>query len=235
MTMTNRPLTRRLLEEREHLRELGSHVHAAAREQLSKYMEQYALDDTGQREFLKRWGLPDGDLDMMKRKRSDLLGAGNLQDSKAWQESFEKCFLKPLDTAADKIIRDNALLTAAKTAICPFALLDIAVVIYRGTTMLGSLCRVYQLRTGPLDMLYLFALVMGQAFFAGEAEEHGEEIASSLTDAVPNALHGVGISALDWVPFGNLADKAGQGVANFLLINRIGRTACNMLRPLSAA
>ncbi|HUY33866.1 MAG TPA: YcjF family protein [Pirellulales bacterium] len=235
----NRPLTRRLLDEREHLRELGSHVHAAAREQLSTFMREYPLDQADQRGFLRRWGMPESEFEMMKRKRSDLLGAGNLQDSKAWQESFETCFLKPLDAAAGKIIRDNALLTAAKTAICPFALLDMAVVVYRGTSMLGSLCRVYQLRAGPLDMLYLFALVMGQAFFAGEVEEHGEEIASSLTEAVPIALHGVGISALDWVPgmppgLGKLAGKAGQGLANGLLLKRIGRSACELLRPLRA-
>jgi uncharacterized membrane protein YcjF (UPF0283 family) len=220
----NRPLTRRLLDEREQLRELGSQVHAAARGQLSKYMEQYALDDAGQREFLKRWGLPDSDLEMMKRKRSDLIGSGNLQDSKAWQESFETCFLVPLDTAAGKIIRDYAVLTAGKTAIIPYALLDMAVVIYMGTSMLGSLCRVYQLRAGPFDMLYLFALVMGQAFFAGEAEEHGEAIADFVLggDLAGDALR-------------KFTAKAGQGLANGLLLNRIGRNACKMLRPLSVA
>jgi len=229
-----------LLEEREHLRELGSHVHAAAREQLSKYMEQYALNDAGQLEFLKRWGLPDSDLEMMKRKRSDLVGSGNLQDSKAWQESFEICFLVPLDTAANKIIRDYAVLTAAKTAICPYALLDMAIVIYMGTSMLGSLCRVYQLRAGPLDMLYLFALVVGQSFFAGEMEEHSEDVASWFTgaldgDSAGDAVGHVSSDLASWVPgLGKLVGKATQGLANGLLLNRIGRNACKMLRPLSA-
>lgn len=232
----NRPIARRLLDEREHLHELAKHAHAAAREQLGGFMREYPLDDAGQLAFLRIWGLSDRDVEMMRRKRADLLAPGNLQDSRSWQESFETCFLVPLDTSATKIIRRYALLTATKTAISPWALLDMAIVIYMGTSMLGSLCRVYQLRAGPLDMVYLFGLVMGQSFFAGEIEEHSEEIASSLMEAISTALHGVAgdSSSLDLLlpGMGKLAGKAGQGIANGLLLNRIGRNACKLLRPL---
>ncbi|MBI3675189.1 MAG: DUF697 domain-containing protein [Proteobacteria bacterium] len=233
----NRPLTRKLLDERQHMRELAGLAQAAAREQLSRFMQGYPLDCVDQTAFLRRWGIAESELEMMMRKRTDLLAPGNLQDSQAWQESFENCFLVPLDTAAAKIIKHYAVLTAAKTAVIPYALLDMAVVIYMGTSMLGSLCRVYQLRAGPLDMLYLFALVMGQAFFAGEVEEHAEEIASSLKDSLESLGFGDAVEdAASWVPgLGKVARKAGQGFANGLLLSRIGRSACKMLRPLRAA
>ncbi|HVA48329.1 MAG TPA: YcjF family protein [Pirellulales bacterium] len=235
----SRPIARRLLDEREHLHELAKHVHAAAREQFGAFMREYPLDDAAQLAFLRIWGLSEREFEMMRRKRADLLEPGNLQDSRSWQESFETCFLVPLDASATKIIRRYAILTATKTAISPWALLDMAIVIYMGTSMLGSLCRVYQLRAGPLDMLYLFGLVMGQSFFAGELEEHSEEVASWLSDPVASLFHGVlgDSTAIDsFLPgVGKIAGKAGQGIANGLLLNRIGRNACKLLRPLSPA
>lgn len=220
----NRPVARRLLDEREHLHELAKQANAAAREQLGAFMREYPLDDAAQLAFLRVWGLSERDLEMMRRNRVDLLDAGHLQDSRAWQQSFETCFLGPLDSSANKIIRRYAILTATKTAISPWALLDMAIVIYMGSSMLGSLCRVYQLRAGPFDMVYLFGLVMGQSFFAGEIEEHSEEIATWLTEAIGNSP-----------VMGKLAGKAGQGIANAMLLNRIGRNACKLLRPLSPA
>jgi uncharacterized membrane protein YcjF (UPF0283 family) len=224
----NRPLTRQLLDQREHLRELASQVHAAARVQLSAYMQEYPLDDAEQREFLRKWGISQSEFEMMKRKRTELLDAGNLQDSKTWQESFETCFLALLDTAADNFIKDCAFRTAVKTAICPYALLDMAIVLHMGTYMLGSLCRVYQLRAGPLDMLYLFALVMAQSFFAAQAEEHAEEAISAVSGKVAPDVAGK-------VPvLGKLVGGASQGLANYFLLSRIGRSACKLLRPLRA-
>jgi uncharacterized membrane protein YcjF (UPF0283 family) len=70
--------------------------------------------------------------------------------------------------------------------------------------------------------------VMGQSFFAGEIEEHSEDVASSLTDAASSVF---GSSAANTIG-GKIAGKAGQGIAHFLLLNRIGRNACKLLRPL---
>ena len=231
----NRPVTRRLLEEREHMRDLSSRDQVEARKQLSDYMKLYALDDVAQRHFLRRWGLSDSDWELMKQKRDELLHDNDRKDLRSWQECFGKCFLGPLDKAANKIIKDYAVLTGIKTAICPYALLDMAVVIYMGTSMLGSLCRVYQLRAGPLGMLYLFGLVMGQAFFANQAEEHSEELANWVEEPVSGVLEHLDIvgSELAGKAIGKLTTKAGQGLANGLFINRIGRQACKMLQPLT--
>lgn len=227
----NRPVARRLLDEREHLHELAKQANAAARDQLGAFMREYPLDAAAQLAFLRVWGLSERDLEMMRRNRVDLLDAGHLQDSRAWQQSFETCFLGPLDASAAKIIRRYAILTATKTAISPWALLDMAIVIYMGSSMLGSLCRVYQLRAGPFDMVYLFGLVMGQSFFAGEIEEHSEDIASSLTDTAASIFGNSAASTIG----GKIAGKAGQGITNYLLLNRIGHNACKLLRPLSPA
>jgi uncharacterized membrane protein YcjF (UPF0283 family) len=141
----------------------------------------------------------------------------------------------PLDSAAAKIIKDCAVLTAVKTAISPYALLDMAIVIHMGAYMLGSLCRIYQLRAGPLDMLYLFGLVMGQSFFAAQAEEHAEEVVSAVSGRVARVLDEFGLDVAGKVPgLGKLAGKASQGLANGLLLSRIGGSACKMLRPLRA-
>lgn len=227
----NRPIVRGLVDQRERLHELAKDVHAAARAPLGAFMHEYPLDDAAQLAFLRTWGLSDRDFEMMRRKRADLLEPSTLQDSRSWQENFESCFLVPLDTSASKIIRRYALLTATKTALSPWTLLDMAVVVYMGTSMLGSLCRVYQLRAGPLDMVYLFGLVMGQSFFAGEIEEHSEDVVESITDTITSAF---GASAANAIG-GKIAGKAGQGVAHFMLLNRIGRNACKLLRPLSPA
>ena len=159
------------------------HQQEEARGKLADDLNNYASDDSVHRAFLQRWGVTDTDFEKMDRCRRDLLNTENSQDFAAWQRNFESRFLEPLDRAATNAIREYAALTAMKTAICPFAVLDMAVVIYMGTYMIGTLCRVYRLRAGPLDMLYLFALVMGQAFFAERAEEQSEEMAKWIDSA----------------------------------------------------
>jgi len=231
----NRPITRRLLEERAHMRELGVQLRAEARGQLRQYMEQFPANDARHREFLRGWGVEDSDWEMMNRNRAELLNGDNRQDFSSWQNTFGTCFLGPLDAAANRIVKRYAVLTAIKTAICPYALLDMAIVIYMGTSMIGSLCKVYRLRAGPLDMVYLFGLVMSQSLFADQFEEHSQEAASWLGDSTSNVLDHIGIALPDMAAnlFSKLAVKGGQGLSNALLLNRIGQEACKLMRPLS--
>ena len=230
----NRPLTRMLLKERERMREIAQQVDGEAKKQLGKYIAEYPLDDPGHEAFLRRWGVSESDLDSMRRNKIGLLDGGNRQDAVSWQQTFAISYLGPLDKAARQIVREYAILVGVKTAICPYSLLDMSVVIYMGNAMLGSLCRVYQLRAGPFDMVYLFGLILGQAFFAGRIEEHSDEMASWFDGTMGDVLKDVGGAVPDLAAnmFGQLAAKGSQGLANGLLLNRIGRQASKMLRPI---
>ena len=153
------------MEQRDALQEAARRYGVEAKKQLCKYMEEYPLDDMAHQAFLQRWRVTDSSQEDMKRHRQDLLHGNNRQDSGSWQRTFETSFLGPLDKAADGLIYEYAKLTALKTAICPYALLDMAIVIFMGTAMLGSLCRIYRLRVGPFEHDLPLCLGIGAGVF----------------------------------------------------------------------
>ncbi|HVX61726.1 MAG TPA: DUF697 domain-containing protein, partial [Pirellulales bacterium] len=204
------------------------------KKRLIGYMADFRLNEEDQRHALRQQGVSGEELEMMERTWLELKDENNRQDPAAWRASFETCFLGPLDRAADRTIREHAVLVAVKTTICPYSILDMAVVIYMGAAMLGSLCRSYKMSADPFSMLYLLGLVLGQAFFASQIEEHSQEAAGWLEEPIKGILGHSAEAIPDAVAgsVGKLAAKGGQGFANGLFLNRIGRHACRMLRPL---
>lgn len=232
----HRPVVRRLLDGRKNLRSMAAtrECHAEVQKQLMMYMTEFRLEDTDQWSALLRYGITENQLFAMRGAASELCGDNDRKDFDSWRDAVDTRFLGPIDDAADRLIRNYAVLTALKTAMCPYPVLDMAVVVYMGMSMLASLCKIYRMSTDPFSMLYLLGLIAGQAFFAGRIEEHSDEMANWLDESMKGTLEHAGQAIPDIVAnvFGKVTAKASQGLANGLLLHRIGRQACRMLRPL---
>lgn len=222
----------RALDARQELRELARERRQTATNELRLWLKEYPLDDS-HRQFLGLCGVSKVEVDQLTKVRKDLLVERQLGGSDSWISKFVEQFQSQLDAAADRVVRDYMESVALKTAVSPNPLIDTVVVIYSGFGMLTSLCLIYNLRVSWLSLLRFAGLVFTQAYLAGRLEELPVE--DWLSDAINKALSTVSKANIPFLGnfVGSLAGPGIQGVANGMLIRRLGRHASRLLRPIA--
>ncbi len=131
-------------------------------------------------------------------------------------ERLDEKLLQPLDSLAREIIVKYANQTALSTAISPVALIDAILILSRSHVMVRDIAKVYGYRPNLLGEISLFKKVFVTLAFA------------SVTEILANHSHDIlGTSLLS-----KLSVHAAQGVANGILIARIGIGTIKSCRPL---
>lgn len=146
-----------------------------------------------------------------------------------WISRYLEDFQRRLDDQANACVTNHAGIVALKTAASPNAILDTAIVLFWSFKLLGDLCRLYNLRVGALGTAALLSRVFFLAFIAGKIDEWEEPVESDLESVLKYILPGDVASNV----MGRFAAKAGAGLANYLLMKRLGNKAIEMLRPVS--
>ena len=144
-----------------------------------------------------------------------------------WLEEFEQGFLGPLDAVVNARIERYSRMVAIKTAISPNALIDIAVVLYNGFSLLRDICTLYQVRAGRLGMVYLFGLVLFQGYIAGQVQDNLEVLEGGLQALCESMLDAVGAKIV-----GMAGARAAEAILHLLFLRRIGKGMMKRLRPL---
>jgi len=192
-----------------------------AREELIHYMNKYPLANSMLLDQLQGFNV---NIEHLQEARQYLLNDSQGLDSQCWVEEFEARFLKPLDKAASGRIQHYAKMVALKSAMSPNALLDMALVLYNGFSLLDDLCLLYQVRTNRTGMLYLLGLVILQSYIAGQVEDNLADLAQDNMESILGPMMG-GITSFA----GSSAAQAGM---NYLFLWRIGKSMKLRLRPL---
>ena len=158
------------------------------------------------------------------------------ESTTGWKARFEREFLSVLNTAAQRQIDAASKLSAIKATISPYAVLDMLIILYWSFKMVQQLCKIYNLRTGGVGTVYLLCCIFGNTFFAGKLSDLETEIGENLVELLPkksifeflpSAVHGIAESLA-----GKFAGKAATGIANYVLMRRLGYRAMQMLKPL---
>lgn len=129
---------------------------------------------------------------------------------------FELQVLKPADEKALKCITQHASASAAMIAVSPFALLDMAVVLWRNLRMLKQVSECYGIELSYWGRISLVKRVFKTMLVAGAAE--------IISDAGNYAL-GAGMT-------GKLSSRLAQGLGAGVLTSRVGVKAMQACRPL---
>lgn len=129
---------------------------------------------------------------------------------------FEQQVLVAADKDAMKQVSANASACAAMIAVSPFALLDMAIVLWRNFKMLNNVSQSYGVKLGYWGRIALVRSVFKTMLYAGASE--------ILADAGNYAM-GAGIT-------GKLSTRLGQGVGAGVLTARIGVKAMQACRPI---
>lgn len=210
------------------LAELGRWTSSTRQESMATacaYLEGFSLNDA------RRLPISEATLaDLVEAKESLLeqWRAPLKQSPEEWLSRFVTQFQAKLDRAADIRVTRSARMVAFKTAISPNALIDTAIVLYWSFTLLGDLCRIYNLRVGTMSTVALLTRVFFTAYVASrldEWEDHAEESLEGILDHLP-------APDLAKTIVGRIGAKAGAGLANYFLLQRLGKRAIKMLRPI---
>lgn len=153
-------------------------------------------------------------------------------------ESKRQAFEARRESVARGIVREHAALTAVKTAMSPWRIVDVLSVFYNNTRMVERIARLY---AQPCGGPQAFRLVCGWAFNLYVAGRLGDVMgkgADTTAAKVAEALESTegGLSWLGSVlPFaGKLFAKAGEGAANYYLCRRLGTRAIELFKPAAS-
>jgi putative membrane protein len=121
-----------------------------------------------------------------------------------------------VDDQAKTAIAQSARRVSVVTAITPFALIDMAYVLYESLRMLSRVAGAYGGRPGLAGLFRLGARVVGHVIATGGV---------ALTDDLLGQFIGQGLAK-------RLSARAGQGMFNGALMARLGVAAIDLCRPL---
>lgn len=218
------------LSRRSRLRWLAEAKSVEAKRLLEDYLRAYPLQTPRERRTLDRVGMSDTTILELERCRVALLDPGRFASSEQWFEEFRNGFQKQLDQAADARVKYWAKRTGIITAMAPNALIDSVASTYFGFAMITDLCTVYNLRVGRAGTMILLTRVFFNAYLAGQMTEW-----EKLTEEQINQMFHPGgplyeLAAARMVS--KVGTKAAGGVLSYFLVNRLGRYACRLLRPV---
>lgn len=129
---------------------------------------------------------------------------------------FERNVMAQADQKALSIISNHAGAAGVMIAVSPFALLDMAIVLWRNIRMLNQISEAYGVRLGYWGRMSLIRRVFHTMLYAGAAE--------IISDAGNYAL-GAGLT-------GKLSTRLAQGMGAAVLSARIGLKAMQECRPM---
>ena len=219
------------LEKRTHLRWLINAKRHEAYTQLEAYMREYPVETDKDRKRLARVGLTGEDLSAMARAREKLMDRDRWADTDAWFDGFRDTFQAKLDEAAARRVSYWARRTAFATAVAPNALADTGLTLYFSFALLADLCTIYNLRAGRLGTMVLLTRVFFNSYLAGQLSEMEGWTADQIQQLVEPHLPTSEL-VLGKV-FSKLGAKASAGAVNYLLLSRLGKYGCRMLRPVT--
>ena len=214
------------------LNEVRFHKGKAAK-YLKNYLDNYPIQSRkDQSEFFSQ-----GDIDRLVNIRYRLIDKNCPDTIEGWKNRFRDEFQNHLDSASQRRIETIARITGVKTAISPYPLFDMLIVLFWSFTMIRNLCSIYNLRTGNIGTMYILCCVFTNTFIAGKLDEFESEIGkkavemvgknTSVFEFIPNAMKD---SAKSFA--GAFVGKAATGLANYIMMKRLGYRAMRMLKPL---
>jgi len=222
------------LQARTRLRHLAAGKIDEARTLLTAYVTTFPMTTERDRKRLRKVGFTDEASAKLKLAQRDLTDAAALGSSVEWFEQFRSRFQTELDAVAEERIRYWANRAMLVTAASPNNLVDSVATLYFSFALLQDLCVVYNLRAGRTGTAVLLGRVFFNAYLAGQMNDLEGLIEQQADHAFDQAFQMVGIGVSSGIAgkfLGKVGAKATTGYLNRLLLMRLGRYSCRLLRP----
>ncbi len=145
-----------------------------------------------------------------------------LNTSQIYKEIYKDLdskLLAILDSKAKAVIRKASMQAALSTAISPFPLFDMLLILWRSVSLTKEIATIYGFTPGGLSTIILLKQAVLNVAFAGVTE-----LASELTNDVAGSTL-----------LAKFSHSAGQGIANGILLARLGYGIMEACRPIETS
>lgn len=224
------------LSRRTRLRWLATAKSAEARDMIKAYLTGFPMVMEKERHTLHKLGLTDELQAQLVKVREELLDSNRFASTEQWFAHFRDHFQSVLDAAAEGRVKYWASRIWVVTAVAPNAVIDSGATLFYTFSMLSDLCQIYNLRAGRAGTAVLLGRVFFNAYLAGQGTEW-EKLAEDQYDQLfQEAMKVVGVGVSSNVigrVLGKVGAKATTGYLNRVLLIRLGRYACRLLRPVT--
>lgn len=223
------------LSQRTRLRRLVQEKKEEAREWLQRYLSEYPLTEHRERKTLNQLGLADEQLQRLVAVRTELQDGNRFAGTDQWLADFRDRFQSQLDQAAARRVSYFAKRVAIMTAASPNTLVDTLLTGYCSFSLLGDLCRLYNLRVTRLGTGVLLVRVFFNAYLAGQLNELEGVTETGIQSIVGESGVHFGSMAMDATVgkvIGKVGARAASGALNYFLLRRLGFYAVRLLRPV---
>ncbi len=219
------------LHRRTRLRWLAHAKAAQARDLLARYLREFPMQTEKHRKQLLAVGFTEAGVAELARVRTELLDPAQFRSTPEWFERFRTGYQSQLDTAADLRVKYWAKRSGLTTAVSPNGFIDSAASLYFGFAMITDLCRIYHLRAGRTGTAVLLGRVFFNSYLAGQLNEWEKLTEEQLNHlmAPGGPLYELTVSRI----FSKAGAKVTSGMLNYFLLNRLGKFACRLLRPVA--
>ena len=150
--------------------------------------------------------------------RADILREriSSSHDYSAIYKELDENVLEVIDQEAQRRIKVASAQAALSTAISPLAILDAAIVIWRGVRLTKEIATLYGFKPGWISTIVLLKQGAFTIFFVGAAELATEYVNAASESTIVSKL----------------SMSAGEGISNGILLARIGYGVMAACRPL---
>ena len=235
----NRQLRLRGLEElqsRTRLRWLAHAKAAEAKTRLEDYLQAYPINTEKERRSLAKVGVTPEVAAELAKVRDELLDPARYASAGEWFDRFQHAFQGKLDTVADGRVSYWSNRAMVVTAVSPNGMVDSLSTSFFGFSMIADLCRVYHLKAGRTGTAVLLARVFFNAYLSGQINDVEKLVEEQYDHVFQQGLHVVGAGVGSNVAgkfLGKVGAKATTGYLNRVLLSRLGKYACRLLRPVT--
>jgi len=133
-------------------------------------------------------------------------------------DELDNALLSVLDKKAKQKIHNASVQVALSTAISPVPIVDMVLIVWRSTMLTRDIATIYGYRPGVFTTILLLKQGVVNTLFAGATE--------LATDLLSDATGSSFISKISY--------SAGQGIANGVLLARLGYGVMEACRPISS-
>jgi uncharacterized membrane protein YcjF (UPF0283 family) len=224
------------LSRRTRLRWLAAAKSAEARGQIETYLNTFPMSTEKERKALNGLGISDELQTRLASVRGELLDHDKFTSTEQWFAQFRDGFQSQLDIAAESRVKYWASRIWVVTAVSPNAVIDSGATLFYTFSMLSDLCQIYNLRAGRTGTAVLLGRVFFNAYLAGQGTEWQKLAEDQYDQLFHEAMKvvGVGVSSnMIGKMLGKVGAKATTGYLNRILLIRLGRYACRLLRPVT--
>jgi len=203
----------------------------AGYDSLMEIVKDYPIGDAKHKRLLARCGLSEGEMKALASNISFLIKPDHSGKAK-WIEDCDRLFVEVIDRPARQCVTNYSKRVGLKTAISPTGLIDSLIVVTNAVFMVEDLCRLYHVKTGRVQAIFLTGRICFSTFVSAKIEDRVDEIADTFFDGAIASIPEMSKEVFARITMG-LLKRTAEGAVNMALFFRLGTATISSLRPIA--